>query len=336
MTKDHSSIAWNELKAIIDRNQRFVLTSHVRPDCDALGSELAMADLLEYLGKEVRIVNADDVPPRLAFVDPQQRIEVLPEDVTEPPWERVDVIMVLDTGAWGQLGHMADVIRHTSALVVVIDHHANEGEIHATVFQDEAAEATGRLVADFCQFLHVPVSQSMAGALFAAIATDTGWFRFSSTQSSTYAVAARLIDAGARPAEIFRQLYERDSLSRAKLRGLVLSRLALELDGRVAHTFVLTGDFADTGALRSETEDFINMALAIDGTDVAVMLTEHPAGSVKVSLRSRNAAVDCSRIAALFGGGGHKAAAGATLSGDVVSVRKRVLAEVQKVLNDRA
>jgi len=336
MTKDHSSIAWNELKAIIDRNQRFVLTSHVRPDCDALGSELAMADLLEYLGKEVRIVNADDVPPRLAFVDPQQRIEVLPEDVTEPPWERVDVIMVLDTGAWGQLGRMGDVLRHTSALVVVIDHHANEGEIQAVVFQDEAAEATGRLVADFLEFLQVPVSESMATALFAAIATDTGWFRFSSTRSSTYELAARLIDSGACPQEIFRQLYERDSLGRAKLRGLVLSRLTLELDGRLAYMYVLSSDFADTGALRSETEDFINMALAIDGTDVAVMLTEHPVGTVKVSLRSRDATVDCSRIAAHFGGGGHRAAAGATLAGDVASVRRRILSEVQKVLDDRA
>jgi phosphoesterase RecJ-like protein len=334
MTKDRSSIAWNELKAIIDRHQRFVLTSHVRPDCDALGSELAMAELLEFLGKEVRIVNADAVPPRLAFVDPRGRIEVLGEDVTESPWERVDVIMVLDTGAWSQLGGVADVIRGTSARVVVIDHHANDDEFCAVVFKDDMAEATGRLVADFLQFLRVPVNQSMAAALFAAIATDTGWFRFSSTQSSTHIVAARLIDAGARPQEIYRQLYERDTLNRARLRGLVLSRLMLELDGRLAHTHVLTGDFADTGALRSETEDFINMALAIDGTEVAVMFTEHPAGTVKVSLRSRSAAVNCSRIAAAFGGGGHKAAAGATLSGDVASVRQRVLAEMRNALRD--
>ena len=111
--------AWQELRSIIDRHQRFVLTSHVRPDCDALGSELAMADLLERLGKEVRIVNADAVPARLAFLDPQQRIEVLPAGAAEPPWGQVDVIMVLDTGAWGQLGPMADLIRRTPAQVVL-------------------------------------------------------------------------------------------------------------------------------------------------------------------------------------------------------------------------
>ena len=324
--------AWQELRSIIDRHQRFVLTSHVRPDCDALGSELAMADLLERLGKEVRIVNADAVPARLAFLDPQQRIEVLPAGAAEPPWGQVDVIMVLDTGAWGQLGPMADLIRRTPAQVVVLDHHANVGEIDGAVFQDERAEATGRLVADFIEFLGVPLSAAMATALFTAIATDTGWFRFSSTRSSTSGVAAGLIDAGARPPDIYRQLYERDSLSRAKLRGLVLERLTLELDGRLAHTCVHCADFAATGARRSETEDFINMALAIEGTAVAVMLTEYPAGTVKVSLRCRDATVDCSQIAALFGGGGHKAAAGATLAGDLDQARHRVLSVVRQAM----
>ncbi|MHB8973319.1 MAG: DHH family phosphoesterase [Pirellulaceae bacterium] len=335
--KHRSPIAWNELKTILDRHQRFVLTSHVRADCDALGSELAMAEVLEYLGKTVRIVNADAVPPRLAFVDPQNRIEVLPDDLPADLGKAVlgspvDVIMVLDTAAWGQLGRMADVIRGTSAQVIVIDHHANDGELDAVMFKDVQAEATGRLIADLVDFLEIPWNPRMATALFLAIATDTGWFRFSSTKSSTYEVAGQLIDAGACPQEIYRQLYERDSLSRAKLRGLVLSRLAVECDGRVAHTYVLDEDFSQTGALRSETEDFINMALALEGTQVAAMFTEHPAGSVKISLRSRDGAVDCSRITALFGGGGHKAAAGATLAGDVVSVRTQVLGELRSAL----
>ena len=161
MTKNRSPIAWNELKTILDRHQRFVLTSHVRADCDALGSELAMAEVLEYLGKDVRIVNADAVPPRLAFVDPQNRIEVLPDDLPADLGKavlgnQVDVIMVLDTAAWGQLGRMADVIRGTSAQVIVIDHHANDGELDAVMFQDVQAEATGRLVADLVEFLEIP------------------------------------------------------------------------------------------------------------------------------------------------------------------------------------
>jgi phosphoesterase RecJ-like protein len=331
MTDASPSIAWDQLKAILDRHHDYLLTSHVRPDCDALGSELAMAGILDALGKKVRIVNADSTPPRLAFVDPRQRIEVLHRNVDPDELTRVEVILVLDTGAWGQLGSMAEVIRNTSARVVVIDHHANEGELKGDIFQDERAEATGRLVADLARFLKVEISPEMARTLFAAIATDTGWFRFPSTDGSTYRVVADLVDAGARPHEIYQQLYENDSLSRAHLRGRVLSRIVTELDGRLAHTFVRESDFGQTGARRSETEDFINMALAIEGTDVAVMLTEYPVGTVKVSFRSRTS-IDCSRVAATFQGGGHKAAAGATLQGTLEEVRTRVLDAVRAAM----
>ncbi len=330
-----SSIDWTPLQQLLDKSRQIVLTSHVRPDCDALGSELGMAALLHAMGKEVRIINADATPPRLAFVDPDQRIEVLGRDVESVEMDSCDVIMVLDTAAWRQLGSMADVIRQTSGKVVVIDHHASEGEIPALVLSDQRAEATGRLVFEAARFFKVPVSRDMASALFAAIATDTGWFRFPSTTSSTYQVIAQLVAAGACPSHIFQQLYERDSMSRAKLRGIVLSRIVTEIEGRLAHTHVLAEDFAETGALPSETEDFVNMALAIVGTEVAVMLTEQPVGTVKVSFRSRGT-VDCSRLAAGFEGGGHKAAAGATLQGPFEAVQLRVLNAVRDLMRGGA
>ena len=241
-------IAWSRLRTLIDRHHDFVLTSHVRPDCDALGSELAMAGLLETLGKRVRIVNADPTPARLAFLDPQRRIQVLDQDVDRAELASCEVIIVLDTGAWGQLGRMADVIRSVRAHVVVIDHHASDGELAATVFKDPDAEATGRLVADLAEFLGLPIRPDIATPLFGALATDTGWFRFPSTRSSTYRVAARLIEAGAVPHAIYRQLYECDSPARVKLRARVLDRITTELAGRLAHTYVRMDDFADTGA----------------------------------------------------------------------------------------
>jgi phosphoesterase RecJ-like protein len=324
MTDQQHSIDWAPLRQLLDKHQRFVLTSHVRPDCDALGSELGMASLLRQLGKDVRIINADPTPPRLAFVDPDQHIEVLGSGVEPDELDQCDVIMVLDTSAWRQLGAMAELIRNSQKQIVVIDHHASEGELPAVVFKDAQAEATGRLVFDAAQFLNVSVTIEMASALFAAIATDTGWFRFPSTTAGTYHVIGELVARGACPSEIFRQLYERDSMSRAKLRGIVLSRMVTEIDGRLAHTHVLAEDFAETGALPSETEDFVNMALAIAGTEVAVMLTEQPVGTVKASFRSRSS-VDCSQLAATFDGGGHKAAAGATLHGPFETVQLRVL-----------
>jgi phosphoesterase RecJ-like protein len=326
-----TTATWPHLKEFIERHQYFVLTCHLRPDCDALGSELAMAEVLTQLGKQVRIINADEVPPRLAFVDPDRRIEMLPEGATtlEPP---VDAIIVLDTAAWGQLGRMADVIRRSTVEVAIIDHHANPGEVPGLLVQDSSSEATGRLIADFARYLGVDWTVRLANALFVAIATDTGWFRFACTRSSTYEVAGQLVAAGASPPEIFRQLYERDSLSRAKLRGIVLTRIILEMGGQVAHTYVRDEDFQQTGALRSETDDFINMALAIEGVGVAAMFTEHPVGTIKVSLRSRMSLVDCSRVTEQFGGGGHRAAAGATLLGELADVRTRVLAALRSAL----
>ncbi len=146
--------------------------------------------------------------------------------------------------------------------------------------------------------------------MFAAIATDTGWFRFSSTRPATYRAAAELMEAGVRPDELFARLYERDTIGRVRLRGLILSRVQAERDGRLVHTCVLKDDFALTGALPSDTEDVVNMTLAIEGTQVAVIIVQQPQGGCKVSFRSR-CHVDCSRIAEQFGGGGHKAAAGA-------------------------
>jgi phosphoesterase RecJ-like protein len=167
--------------------------------------------------------------------------------------------------------------------------------------------------------------------LFAAVATDTGWFRFSSTSAVTYRTAAKLIDAGASPANIYRELYEQDTLGRVRLRGAILGRVATEQSGRLAHTYVLKEDFQTTGALPSDTEDVINMALGIKGTEVAVILVEQPAGGFKISFRSRSA-VDCSRLAEQFGGGGHKAAAGASLTGSLDQVQPVVLDAVRKAM----
>ena len=167
--------------------------------------------------------------------------------------------------------------------------------------------------------------------LFAAVATDTGWFRFASASAGTYRVGAKLIDAGASPAAIYNALYEQDTLGRMKLRGVILARIETELDGRLAHTYVLKEDFAKTNSLPSDTEDVVNYALAIRGTQVAVILVEQQAGGFKISFRSR-CAVDCSKLAEKWGGGGHKAAAGAFVQGPLAEVQPLVLDAVRAAM----
>ena len=324
-------INWPEFKSIIDASQNILVTSHIRPDCDALGSELAMSGILDAMGKSVRIVNGQGTPPNLAFIDPDERIEVIGENVSAADLEATELLMILDTSAWAQLGAMGDVVRETTAKKIILDHHVSEDDLGAISFKNTKAEATGRLVVEAAEELDVKLTPQLATPLFAAIATDTGWFRFSSTTSTTMQVAAKLIEAGADPTWIFTELYEQDTLGRVKLRGRVLERFAMELDGRLIHTYVREQDFAETGALPSDTEDAINMGLAVAGTEFAVILVELLSGGFKISFRSRGP-VDCSRLAEKFGGGGHKAAAGAFVDEPFEVAQRRVLDAVRAAM----
>ncbi|XZE54892.1 DHH family phosphoesterase [Planctomycetaceae bacterium SH139] len=324
------SINWPAFIETIEQYQSFVLTSHIRPDCDALGSELGMACVLRALGKDVQIVNAHRTPSALQFLDPAGRIDVLGDSI-EAEDVRAECLMVLDTSAWAQLGDMADVVRTTAAHKIVLDHHQAEDDLGAVFFKDVFSEATGSLVVQAADALKVPLTREMAIPLFAAIATDTGWFRFGSVTAETYRVVARLIEAGVVPSEIYGDLYERDTLGRLRLRGRILSRTAGLREGRLVHTHVLKEDFADTGAEPSDTEDAINLTLAVAGTQVAVIMVEQLRGGFKLSFRSR-CGVDCSELARNFGGGGHKAAAGAFLEGSLSEVQAKVLPLVEAAM----
>lgn len=325
------SIDFELLASRIIQCERFILTSHIRPDCDALGSELAMAEILKQLGKSVRIINGHPTPPALTFLDPSQSIEVIHEHV-KPDEIEADCFVVLDTSAWAQLGAMSDVLRGFHGRKLCIDHHVGEDELGVEFFKDTGAEATGHLVAKLAQALKVKVTKSMATALYTAIATDTGWFRFSSTTSETYRVVAELVEAGAVPSEIYGDLYERDTIGRVRLRGRILSRATDELDGRLVYTHVLKEDFAEAGARPTDTEDAINLTLAIAGTKFAVIFVEQLTGGFKLSFRSRCKA-DCNDLARQFGGGGHKAAAGAFVEGTLAEVKERVLPAIRQAVS---
>ncbi|MDA8746241.1 DHH family phosphoesterase [Rubripirellula amarantea] len=323
-------VNWKAFTNQVSHYESFVLVSHIRPDCDALGSELGMAEVLRTIGKKVRIINAHRTPPALQFLDPAANIEVLGDDV-EPEDIKADCIMVLDTSAWAQLGDMGDVIRAATCDKMVLDHHIGEDDLGAIMYKDYQSEATGHLVVQAADALGVPLTRTMAMPLFAAIATDTGWFRFPSVTPETYRVIARLIEAGVMPAEIYGDLYERDTIGRLKLRGLILSRTEAELGGTLMHTYVEKEDFEKMGALPNDTEDAINLTLGVEGALAAVIFVGQIRGGFKLSFRSR-CSMDSNEIARQFGGGGHKAAAGAFLEGTLTEVKERVLPVVREAM----
>lgn len=329
--KPATGVDWSRFARLLEGKRRVVLTTHVRPDCDALGSELGMAGVLEALGKEVLIANAFEVPKRLMFLDPSRKLKRLGVDVTAAEIEQFELLIVLDTSAWNQLGEMGEVVRNTAIAKAVVDHHVSGDDLGAEVFKDSSAEAAGRLVVEAADCLGVALTPEIAHPLFAALATDTGWFRFSSTTEATYRLAARLTAAGVRPDQLYRDLYENDTLSRLKLTGRAIGRTEIELDGRLVHTYISLDDLRAVEAQPGDTEDIINATLHVGGTQVAVVFMEQPSGEFRVSFRSRDA-VDCSRVAATFGGGGHTRAAGATVAGPLERARTEVLDAVRRAM----
>jgi len=320
---------WLSLVEVLKNAERVVLTSHVRPDCDALGSELGMLGILEALGKHVRIVNAQATPPTLAWIDPHKRIESLAEGVKKADLLDRDLVIVLDTSAWAQLGAMADVVKELRSRVVVIDHHVSEDDLSDRWFKDSTAEATARIVAEVGLRLKVPLTEAIATPLYAGLSTDTGGFRFPSTSGETFRVASRLVDAGANPPAIYRELFEQDSIARLHLVGRTLAGAKPSREGRIITSTVRQSDVRETQALPSDTEDLVNLTLAVKGTELAVILIEQSDGRVKTSFRSRGS-VDCSALAGRFGGGGHKAAAGSILPGPFDKALEMVSAAVDE------
>jgi phosphoesterase RecJ-like protein len=319
-------IDWTPFVTLVNESHSFVLTSHMRPDCDAIGSELGLALALGALGKNVRIVNGDPVPPHIAFIDPNQLVQVLGRDVAESELN-CSVLAVIDTSAWGQLGPMADVVRRSPARKIVIDHHVSEDNLGATVFKDAESESTGRLVLEAIDALDVSLTSQMAAALFTAIATDTGWFRFASVSAATLSAAARLVAAGVRPHHVFAALYEQNSLARLRLQGRILLNVKPHLGGRLLSTSITQADLTAAGALPTDTEDVINRLLGVAGVEVALLMLELGPQETKVSLRSRSP-VDVRAIAEVLGGGGHRAAAGVRYRGPLPAAEAAVFAAV--------
>jgi phosphoesterase RecJ-like protein len=299
----------------------------VRPDCDALGSELGMLGILEAIGKDVRIVNAQATPANLKWIDPDHRLESLAEGVKKDDLVSRDVLIVLDTSAWAQLGAMGDVAKAMREKVLVVDHHVSEDDLSDRWFKDTSAEATARIVYEIGLRLKVPLSKRIATPLYAGLSTDTGGFRFPNVSGESFRVAARLVDAGADPTAIYRELFEQDSLARLHLVGRTLAGAQASHGGRVIVSTVRQSDIKEVQAQPADTEDLVNLTLAVKGTEVAVILIEQPDGRIKTSFRSRSQ-VDCNALAARFGGGGHKAAAGAILPGPFDVAHEQVLAAV--------
>lgn len=324
------SIDWNILTQFVQSPQRFVISTHMRPDGDAMGSALGLCLALRHLGKTVTVVIPSPLPPR--YNDIVSRHDIIQYDAArEAELAPVDAIIIVDTGTWNQLGKFGDWMRRQNVPKLVIDHHRTQDDLGGQALVDIEAEACGRLIYQAVQALGVPCTPEIAHALFLALSTDTGWFHHRNVSAQSFALAATLIEAGANPTTLYQQLYDCNTLGRQRLMGHVLHTLDISCGGIVCHASVTLADYLRVGAVPLDSEDLVNLTLTVSGVDVGLLFLEQPVGGTKVSFRSRGK-LDCSNLAEMFGGGGHSAAAGAIIKKPLAEVRAEVLQEVAQRL----
>ncbi|MBP3958915.1 bifunctional oligoribonuclease/PAP phosphatase NrnA [Gemmata sp. G18] len=312
---------WSPLVDLLRRHERPLLMTHIRPDADGMGAQLALYDALVALGRKPRVAIASKLLPRYEFLDPQRRVI---EDFKPATFTDRDCVVVLDTGTWNQLGDFGDWLKKSPLPRAVVDHHRTQDDLGGLQLVDITAEATGRLAYEIIRALGAPISPQAAHHLFMAIATDTGWFRHPNATPATFTLCGELVAAGANPTVLYEQLYEAATLARFKLTAVALERLAVRANGKIAFTEIALGDYEKTGAVPGDTEDLINYPRGVEGVDLALVFIEQPGGGTKVSFRSR--AADVSKLAEQFGGGGHKLASGARVNRPLAEARETVLA----------
>jgi phosphoesterase RecJ-like protein len=308
-------------RAILQR-QRFVVTSHARPDGDAIGSQVAMALALRQLGKDVQMVGADPAPPQFQVFPGVRDIHVSTAVVGE-----FDAAIVMECSDLSRTG----VEGLDKYFVINIDHHPGNTGYGAINWFEPGAAACSEMVFDVIEALGVTLTPEMATHIYIAILTDTGGFHFSHITARTFEICRRCIEAGAEPVAIARAVYDSSTIGRLRLMGTVLHSLEFEAGGRAAIAALTLSLLQETGATHEDSDGLINIPLNVKDIEAVAFFKEIAPESFRISLRSKGS-VDVNRVATVFGGGGHKNAAGCTLNGPYAEVRRRLVDELNRAL----
>jgi bifunctional oligoribonuclease and PAP phosphatase NrnA len=313
------------------RSRKTLLTTHQNPDGDGLGSEVALAAYLKGIGKDTLILNPDEVPERYRFLDPSGEIRAY-DDSSGPDLVReCDLIITLDNSSLHRLGKMEQSVRDSGAVTLCVDHHSTTDPFWGVNFIDESACATGEMVHDLIKALGGDLDAASAAALYTAMITDTGNFRFSKTSPRSHRIAAELLAKGVNPARVFELVYEQQPEGFVRLMGVALSAFRLEAGGRLGWISLTRRQLMECSAEEADTSEIVNHLFAIRGVRVCLLFKELPDGMVKVSLRSKGS-IDVHRVATTYGGGGHQNASGAVLEGPLESAVPRVVSDVKALL----
>ncbi len=263
-----------------------------------------------------------------------EKAPILGEDISAEQLQQgqliePDLIIIIDTNSYSQLPSFDQYLKQNKTPILIIDHHVTNDGLGDIELIDDTAAAAGLIVLDLLKFANWQITQKIARALFVAVATDTGWFQFSNTDSRVYRSCAELIDAGVDPARVYHDLYQNVSLARFKIMVAMLSTLELHLDGRFATQHLLQKDFQQAGAAYKDTENLIDQCRQIGSVEAAALFVELPDGRFRCSLRSTDN-IDVRKIAEKLGGGGHKRAAGTHLNGPLKKAKQLIFEHIEE------
>ncbi|HEU5179693.1 MAG TPA: bifunctional oligoribonuclease/PAP phosphatase NrnA [Candidatus Polarisedimenticolia bacterium] len=310
---------------------RILLTTHQNPDGDGLGSQVALTAYLRSIGKEVVILNPDPVPERYRFLDPEGTIRSFEEPGGAELLRGCQLIVTLDNSSLHRLGKMEQSVRESGLPSVCIDHHSTTDAFWGINAIDESACATGEMIFDLIVALGGRPDRASAAALYTAMVTDTGNFRFSKTSPRSHRIAAELLSLGVDPAGIYELVYEQQPEGFIRLMGMALAKFRLEADGRLGWIALNRREMIECSAEQADTSEIVNHLFAIRGVRACLLFKELPDGKVKVSFRSKGS-IDVHAVASSYGGGGHQNASGAVVDGPLEGAIGRVVADVRAIL----
>ena len=319
--------SFEQLADVLRRHESFVLITHVRPDGDAIGSQLALAWVLEAMGKRVVCLNEDGVPDNLRFLAGSERVLMPPAVPLD-----VEVAVALDTATRPRLGEKCLAAAAQVGLWLNIDHHKSNPGYGDLNLIDGTSPATGEIVYDLVVSQGLPFPAATRDAIYVAVSTDTGSFQYSSTTARTYEMAADLVRRGLEVGRINSLTYDSHPYRRIELLRILLNSLELAGGGRVAHWSLRLATRHELALQPDDSEGLIDVIRGIEGVVVAVFFEELDEGKVRVSMRSKDARADVCRVCSVFGGGGHTMAAGIRMPGPLEVAKGKVLAVIEEEL----
>lgn len=322
------------LKELFLSNFSFILTTHVNPDADAIGSELALYYALKTLGKKVFVINHSATPYNLEFLDEERVIQKFDIKIHEKIFDETDVLIFIDLNRINRVIRVEDCVRNFKGVKICIDHHQDPEDSFDYIFGDTNYAATGEIIYDFIKETNiVNIDYKIAYQLYAAIMTDTGSFRYERTTPNLHRIVAELLEIGVNPTEVYDKIYNQFNYNRIKLLGKALSSIELDSSGKIACMIITQNDQLTYETTEDDIDGFVSYCLTIKNVVIGILFYELKDG-VKISFRSKGN-INVNKLAEEFGGGGHINASGTRMFNvELNDVKEKVISAAQKYIEE--